>query len=164
MLNAFLEMNKRLFFLIVICLLIIYRCFNNREKDNSTAKTTKLIELASSFEGVKYRAGGMTKKGMDCSGLVSVCFKSIDVQLPRSSARMSSVGTKISLNEVEKGDLLFFNIDRLKGKINHVGLVTSTESEIQFIHSTTSKGVIYSSINENYWKDSFVIAKRVITH
>jgi cell wall-associated NlpC family hydrolase len=156
-------MNKKMFFLIIVSLLIIYRCFNNNEKDKASIKIEKIIELANSYKGVRYRAGGTTKKGMDCSGLVTVCFNSIDIELPRSSVAMSLIGNKIPLKKVEKGDLLFFNIDRLKGKINHVGLVISMKPEIQFIHSTTSKGVIISSLEENYWKDSFVIAKRVIT-
>ncbi|MFY7669563.1 C40 family peptidase [Tenacibaculum sp. MEBiC06402] len=156
-------MNKKLFIVIIISLIWVYKCFNNRV-DESAVKIEKLLDVAQSFEGVNYRAGGTTKRGMDCSGLVSTSFKSIDVKLPRSSASMSTVGTKVSLKKIQKGDLLFFNIDRLKGKINHVGLVTSTDNEIIFIHSTTSKGVIYSSMKENYWKNSFVIAKRIITH
>lgn len=157
-------MNRKVFFVVIIGLIYLYRCFNSNEEKDTYQKIEKLVQKAQSFEGVGYRAGGTTKKGMDCSGLVTTTFKSLDIKLPRSSAGMSTIGTEIPLDKIEKGDLLFFNIDRLKGNINHVGLVTSIEDEVLFIHSTTSKGVIYSSLNENYWKDSFVIAKRIITH
>lgn len=121
------------------------------------------MNIASSYNGVPYRAGGTTKKGMDCSGLVTTCFKEIGVQLPRSSSTMSTKGKKISLSNIQKGDLLFFNIARLKGGINHVGLVTHvTKDNIDFIHSTTSKGVISNSLNQPYWKEAFVKAKRVL--
>lgn len=156
-------MNRRVLLLIVVCLVVIYRCFNSNDESSKQESVKKVLKLADSFNGVTYKAGGTTKKGMDCSGLVTVCFKSIDISLPRSSQGMSAIGDKITLSKVEKGDLLFFNIDRLKGKINHVGLVTAVKPEILFIHSTTSKGVIYSSMEEEYWKISFVIAKRVIT-
>ena len=157
-------MNKKVFIFIIICLICLYKCFNRNEEKETFHKIEKLVQKAQSFEGVNYRAGGTTKKGMDCSGLITTTFKSLDIKLPRSSAGMSTIGTKIPLEKIKKGDLLFFNIDRLKGKINHVGLVTSIEEEVLFIHSTTSKGVTYSSLNESYWKDSFVIAKRIITH
>ena len=157
-------MNRRVLLLIVVCLVVIYRCFNSNAESTEQESIQKVLKLADSFNGVTYKAGGTTKKGMDCSGLVTVCFKSIDVSLPRSSQRMSSIGDEITLSKIKKGDLLFFNIDRLKGKINHVGLVTTVKPEILFIHSTTSKGVIYSSMQEKYWKNSFVVAKRVITH
>ena len=76
---------------------------------------------------------------------------------------MSTEGEKVSIDEVVVGDLLFFNIDRLQGSINHVGLVTSVnDNSVKFIHSTTKKGVIVSSMNETYWSDAFVKAKRIL--
>ncbi|MCH2034905.1 MAG: C40 family peptidase [Tenacibaculum sp.] len=158
-------MNKKVLFILIVTLFCIYRCFNRDERAETNHKIEKVIDLAKSFKGVCYRAGGTSRLGMDCSGLVITCFNIVDIGLPRSSSSMSEHGEKIPLEEISKGDLLFFNIDRLKGKVNHVGLVTSIkEEEIEFIHSTTSKGVIYSSLTENYWKNSFVVAKRIITH
>ncbi|AUC14121.1 hypothetical protein BTO06_02635 [Tenacibaculum sp. SZ-18] len=158
-------MNKKVLLIIIITLFCVYRCFIKDERAETNHKIEKVINLAKSFKGVCYRTGGTSRLGMDCCGLVITCFNLVDVGLPRSSSSMSNHGKKIPLDEIAKGDLLFFNIARLKGKINHVGLVTSVkENEIEFIHSTTSKGVIYSSMTENYWKDSFVVAKRIITN
>ncbi|WP_299162919.1 C40 family peptidase [uncultured Tenacibaculum sp.] len=162
-------MNKRLLLLFLIISFITFRyCSQRKETSNNSiihsenSKINKLIAVANSYKGISYRAGGATKKGMDCSGLVNSSFKQIGIQLPRSSSAISFKGKEINLNEVRKGDLLFFDIARLKGGINHVGLVTSIDNgDIQFIHSTTSKGVIVSSMSESYWKKEFVIAKRV---
>ncbi|CAL2102732.1 NlpC/P60 family protein [Tenacibaculum sp. 190130A14a] len=158
-------MNKRLLLLILIVGFIVFRFINQGEEEvkEEHTKVTQIISLANSYKGVAYRAGGTTKRGMDCSGLVTTVFRAFDMQLPRSSALMSREGEEISLEEVREGDLLFFDIARLKGNINHVGLVTSIEKgNILFIHSTTSRGVITTSINEPYWKEAFVKAKRVL--
>ncbi len=162
-------MKQRVVLLISIITFIIY-CFFKTEKKQSSNKmpplislADKVISIANSYNGVPYKPGGNTSKGMDCSGLVQTSFKQINVLLPRSSSSMSNKGTKITLTEIQLGDLLFFNINRLKGKINHVGLVTSIKNnDIRFIHSTTSKGVITTSLNETYWKNSFVKAKRIL--
>ncbi|WP_299108283.1 C40 family peptidase [uncultured Tenacibaculum sp.] len=158
-------MNKRLLLFIFIVGFIVFRYWNQGGETTSeeNSEVVALITLAKSYEGVSYRAGGTTKRGMDCSGLVTTVFRAFDKSLPRSSALMSREGVEIPLSKVKKGDLLFFDIARLKGNINHVGLVTSVENgEVKFIHSTTSKGVITTSINEPYWKEAFVKAKRVL--
>ena len=157
-------MRKQLLLLLIIIGFIVFRFIKQGEETyiEEKSKVEELITLANSYKGVAYRAGGTTKSGMDCSGLVTTVFKAFDKKLPRSSASMSKKGAEVSLSEVKKGDLLFFDISRLKGGINHVGLVVSVNNDdVQFIHSTSSKGVIVSSMKESYWKKEFVKAKRV---
>lgn len=157
-------MRKQLLLLLIIIGFIVFRFIKQGEETykEEKSKVEELITIANSYKGVAYRAGGTTKSGMDCSGLVTTVFKVFDKKLPRSSASMSKKGAEVSLSEVKKGDLLFFDISRLKGGINHVGLVISVNNDdVQFIHSTTSKGVIVSSMKESYWKKEFVKAKRV---
>lgn len=125
--------------------------------------TDKIIKTALSYNGTKYKYGGTTKKGMDCSGLIYTSFTSHDISLHRSSAMMATQGKKIRLNDVQKGDLLFFRTDKKAGKINHVGLIVDIEDDdVKFIHSTTSRGVIVSSIKDGYWNHAFVEARRVL--
>ncbi|WP_241657560.1 C40 family peptidase [Flavobacterium cerinum] len=124
----------------------------------------QIVNNAMQFEGVRYRGGGTTKAGMDCSGMVYATFQIFDTTLPRSSHEMAKAGKEIKLSEVKKGDLLFFKNNRRRSVINHVGLVTEVtpEGEVKFIHSSTSSGVIVSSMNEPYNARTFVQASRVV--
>ena len=122
----------------------------------------QMINNAMEFIGVRYRGGGKTTAGMDCSGMVTAVFDIFDLKLPRSSHEMATVGEKIDEKEVKKGDLIFFNTNR-RG-ISHVGIVTEVtdDHEIKFIHSSTSQGVVISSMNEPYYKKTFVQINRVL--
>tara|TARA_R110000868_G_scaffold252529_6_gene509218 strand:+ start:15319 stop:15879 length:561 start_codon:yes stop_codon:yes gene_type:complete len=128
-----------------------------------TKKTEQIINTALTFSGVRYKFGGTTDKGMDCSGLLYVAFGEHDIQLPRSSYQMAEEGEKINLKNISKGDLLFFGTSRRKNNINHVGLVVQVDGdEIKFIHSTSSRGVIVSSLREGYWNYAFIKATRIL--
>lgn len=125
----------------------------------------QLVNNALEFSGVRYRGGGTTKEGMDCSGMVYATFQIFDITLPRSSADMAAgAGHEIKLTEVKKGDLLFFNNNPKRKRINHVGLVTEVteDGEIKFIHSSTSQGVMVSSMSEPYNSRTFIQANRVV--
>ncbi len=122
----------------------------------------QMINNAMEFMGVKYRTGGTSKAGMDCSGMVTAVFNIFDKSIPRSSRDMAQVGQKVADKEVQKGDLIFFKTNG-RSSINHVGLVIGTDAEgIQFIHSSTSQGVIVSSTKEAYYKKAFAQVNRVL--
>lgn len=133
------------------------------EETTSTEEIKKeIIAYAKSFEGTRYKFGGTTKSGMDCSGLICVAFKKKDIDLPRISRDIATKGIFISFKDIEPGDLVFFKTSR-RNTINHVGLVVEAKrGEVKFIHSTTRAGVIISSLSENYWKNAFVQVRRVI--
>ncbi|MCG1035996.1 C40 family peptidase [Polaribacter sargassicola] len=133
-----------------------------QKEDKYLVKVDSILANAYKFINVPYKYGGTTKKGMDCSGLVYVAFKSQNYKMPRVTREMAKIGKEVSLDEVKKGDLLFFDTKKTNKKINHVGLVVSKkEEEILFINSTTSKGVIISSLLSAYWKNTFVKAMSV---
>ena len=126
-------------------------------------ETFNIIDHALQFLGTRYKYGGTTPEGMDCSGLIYTCFLQNDIELPRSSRDMAQLGEKLDLPDVRTGDLLFFMTDRRKKNINHVGLVVELDADnIFFIHSSTSRGVIISALNENYWIQNFVMARRIL--
>jgi len=126
-------------------------------------KSEDIIDTALSYSGVRYKYGGTTRKGIDCSGLLYISFMEHDIYLPRVSFYMANEGKRIDLNEVTKGDLLFFSTSKRRKRINHVGLVVAIEGgEIKFIHATTSRGVIVSSLQEGYWNYAFVKATRIL--
>ena len=82
--------------------------------------------------------------------------------MPRTTWTLKEATEQIKVKDVEKGDLLFFATGRNKRRLNHVGLVVNvTPAEIQFIHSSTSKGVIISSLNQPFWLGSYLSAGRL---
>ncbi|MEL1241759.1 peptidoglycan endopeptidase [Flavobacterium flavipallidum] len=123
----------------------------------------QLICTASENIGVRYRSGGVTKDGFDCSGLMFSTFGSYDIQLPRSSIEQSQIGTKINAEEAKKGDLIFFKTNG-RSRINHVGMVVevAADGEIKFIHASTSSGVIISSTKEEYYSKRVTQINRVL--
>lgn len=127
---------------------------------SSNPTINSVIESAMGYLGTRYKYGGTSPKGMDCSGLVFTSFQNNNITVGRSSYEMSEQGSAVKLKNVEVGDLLFFITGRGK-RINHVGLVIAvSNSDVKFIHSTTSRGVIISSINEGYWSSTFKWARR----
>lgn len=141
---------------------------NEKGADDVAVTTTEnylavqMINNAMEFMGVKYRTGGTSKAGMDCSGMVTAVFNIFDKAIPRTSRDMAQIGQKIADKEVQKGDLIFFKTNG-RSSINHVGLVIGTDDDgIQFIHSSTSQGVIVSSTKEAYYKRAFAQVNRVL--
>jgi cell wall-associated NlpC family hydrolase len=135
----------------------------NDKIEPSKSKAESIIEYAKQFEGVRYKWGGTTKSGMDCSGLVYESFRAYDVILTRISRDMAKRGDKISLKDVSTGDLLFFNTGNRRNSINHVGLIINIrDNNIEFIHATTNNGVITSWLNEDYWLKAFTEARRIL--
>lgn len=138
---------------------------DSSDSSKSVANTElidQLISTASDKIGTRYRSGGTTTKGFDCSGLMCNTFGAYNIILPRSSIEQSQYGVKIKTEEARKGDLIFFKTNG-KRHINHVGMIVEvTEEEIKFIHSTNHKGVIISSTKETYYDKNLVQVNRVI--
>ncbi|SRX54704.1 C40 family peptidase [Aequorivita sp. CIP111184] len=132
------------------------------KEESPRAIKREIIDYAKTFQGTRYKFGGTTDAGMDCSGLVYTAFQKENITLPRISRDMATKGILISFKDIEEGDLVFFKTSR-KNTITHVGLVVeSKRGEVKFIHSTTHAGVIISSLDEDYWKKAFVEVRRVI--
>jgi cell wall-associated NlpC family hydrolase len=132
-------------------------------KSSNRGPSNNIIDHAKTFQGTPYKYGGTTIRGMDCSGLVYVAFQQEDIQLPRVSRDMAKKGKRISITKANEGDLVFFQTNKNNNQINHVGLVVSNKKGVlKFIHSTSSKGVIISSLDERYWKSAFVEARNIL--
>lgn len=111
---------------------------------------------AAPWLGTPYRLGGMSQDGIDCSGFAWVMHSEVSHRkLPRTTKDQWSAGAPVNVNQLRPGDLLFFNTSG-KG-ISHVGVFIEGN---QFVHASTSKGVMYSSTTEAYWTESFLGARR----
>ena len=136
---------------------------NSSSTINYSTATKNVVDNAKQFDGVRYKYGGTTKKGMDCSGLVYTSFKQENIALPRTTTDLSKTGDWIDIKQVQKGDLLFFATKKNSRTINHVGIVTESRvGNVEFIHASTSKGVMVSNLAERYWYFAFVQARRVM--
>ena len=158
---------KKTVFLFVLFSLVMSSCSSSktvvRKTTKPTTKVDRIVAEALKYKGVRYRFGGTTKSGMDCSGIVFVAYGSENIHLPRVSRDMAKKGKKIPLSSVKKGDLLFFRTSNRRRSINHVGLVVShKKGQIRFVHATTSRGVIVSDLSEKYWKKAFVKAAKIL--
>ncbi len=130
--------------------------------EDSSYLTEQLIHSATNKIGIRYKSGGITDEGYDCSGLMFTIFNLYHINLPHSSFDQAKLGVVIEKENAKKGDLIFFETNG-RNRINHVGMVVEiTDDEIKFIHSSTSSGVIISSTKEPYYQKSFVQINRVL--
>ena len=123
-----------------------------------SAQPDKLQQVVESYLGTPYRYGEKSRSGIDCSGFVSTVFRKVyDLQLPHSSKKIREYGVRVSLRRARPGDLVFFRGGYLR-RINHVGIYMG---EGRFIHASSSRGVIYSELEEEYYKRRFAEIRRV---
>ncbi len=118
----------------------------------------RLMDQYASWKGVRYRLGGDTKKGIDCSGFVQRTFREqFGLELPRSTWEQQETGKSISRTSLRTGDLVLF---RAGSTGRHVGIYIGNN---QFVHASTSSGVMISNLDEPYWKKRYNEARRILT-
>lgn len=116
-----------------------------------------LLQQVDEWMGVRYRSGGNSKKGIDCSGFTSTIFANYcGLQLPRTSKQQYEHCEKIEPDQLRAGDLLFFNT-RGRG-VSHVGIYLGNN---KFIHASVSNGVMVSDRFEPYYSKRFLGAGRI---
>lgn len=112
---------------------------------------SKLFSFISDWYGAPYKYGGCQKSGIDCSCFTSLLYEKVyHRRLARSASDMYKDCEKIPLEDAREGDLIFFKISG--GAISHVGIYLRNK---WFVHASTSKGVIISSMEEAYYKKYF---------
>ena len=121
----------------------------------------RILSEFAQWEGVKYKLGGASKKGIDCSSLMQEIYHAafadtLNERLPRTTAHQINHGVGTSRAELRPGDLVFF---RMTPAERHVGVYIG---DTQFVHASTSQGVKISSLQNDYWKKRYTTARRVI--
>ncbi|WP_454834334.1 C40 family peptidase [Pseudomonas lini] len=122
-----------------------------------------ILERGMSLIGTRYRFGGTSEAGFDCSGFIGYLFREeAGMNLPRSTREMINVDAPlVARSALKPGDLLFFATNGRRGRVSHAGIYLGDN---QFIHSSSRKsgGVRIDNLGDSYWSKTFIEAKRAL--
>lgn len=131
--------------------------YYGNQAPETSALASAIVATAKSCLGVKYKWGGESMSGFDCSGLVQYVYKQNGITLGRTVSKQYASGTSISKDELQPGDLVFFQNTYTTG-LSHVGIYIG---DGQFIHAS-SDGVMTSSLSNTYWSSHYYGCRRVL--
>ncbi len=125
-------------------------------KDEKAIKSA--LDLAyKDWKGVPYILGGAGYTGVDCSSFMQIVFGDyFEIKLPRNTREQMKEGSSVKRNKIKLGDMVFFKTGR---DSYHVGVMVNNE---QFLHASTSSGVMISGLQERYWADAYLTTRRVL--
>lgn len=116
----------------------------------------RLLQQYERWRGTPYKMGGLSKRGIDCSGFVYITYRNVfGVKVPRTTRQLVYTGTEVARSQIEPGDLLIFKTGY---KQRHVGIYVGKG---YFVHASTSSGVTISNIHTHYWARAYREARRV---
>ena len=171
--NRNFSINKSPLIILLILFLFSAGCASQMDE-----KKEMLHQTIRSYLGTPYQWGNSSRKGIDCSGFTQEVYKKAGITLPRTAREQYDTGKKVDKDELEYGDLVFFNtkpliflsscffpcilfnieVPSVYG-ITHVGIYIEND---KFVHSSASRGVISENINNPYWEKRFVGARRLL--
>ncbi len=165
-------MRRSLYIFAIVSVLLATGCKSSKTVTGSTSSYDKnrpddtrieipelygdeklLVDEALTWLGTRYKYGGKDYNGTDCSGLtMQVYMKALGIALPRSSREQQQFCKSIHKSKLNAGDLVFFCTGRDKTRVSHVGLYVGNG---QIIHSSASRGVIVSRLEEKYYTSTY---------
>jgi cell wall-associated NlpC family hydrolase len=126
------------------------------EEPVETVTNERLISFLENWYGIPYKYGGSDRTGIDCSAFSYMLMDSVyGVALPRTASSQYEMGVKIKKEQLQQGDLVFFNTT---GGISHVGVYLANG---KFVHAATSTGVVISDLEDMYYKKRYIGAAHV---
>jgi len=118
---------------------------------------SSLFSFIDEWWATRYRYGGTSKKGIDCSAFTSLLMSTVfAVKLPRTAREQYNESEKVNRDEMAEGDLVFFNT---RGGVSHVGVYLGGD---YFVHASTNQGVMISSLEEPYYEKRFIGGGRIL--
>lgn len=128
--------------------------FQRNVQPQQSNASQKVLNAYRHWAGTRYRLGGTTKAGIDCSAFVKATMSSaFNIDLPRSTAEQRHIGRAIAKSELRPGDLVFFRNN------NHVGVYVGGG---KFVHAGSSTGVTIASLSDKYWARTYTQSRRVM--
>lgn len=126
-------------------------------KSGENQETVNLLKRHyQKWRGTPYADGGMSASGMDCSGFTVLAYRDLfGLNLPRTASEQAEFGQEVAREDLEPGDLVFFQTGRVK---RHVGIYLKDD---QFLHVSLSRGVTISSLDDGYWRKKYWQARRL---
>jgi cell wall-associated NlpC family hydrolase len=140
-------MIRKIAYVVPVCFLI----------SASSALADDVVDLAATLIGRPYVWGAEGPRAFDCSGLTQYVYQEFGIELPRRAVDQSKFGDHV--RRLQPGDLLFFSTDSRQSLVTHVGLY---EGHGMMIQASKRHGrVRRDSVEEPYWRERFMIARRV---
>ena len=135
---------------------------NKQENDTSTLssqlpkKTQVFSDFYNEWKNVKYKMGGTSKSGIDCSAFTQKIYKEkFDITIPRTTVTQVNIGTEVKKSELIPGDLVFFKTSKTD---KHVGVYVGDN---KFLHASI-KGIQYTSMDKPFYKKNYWTSRRIM--
>ena len=159
------KINFKLFFILVGLTVIFSSCRTSapRLDYQALARASVLLGIDINLEDdhklYLEAGGGDSKRGTDCSGMVYQIYRKVyRIQVPRNTEELKNKSNKVAKRNLKEGDLVFFSSNRSRKRVAHVGIYLKSG---KFIHSSTSRGVIVSRLNEDYYLRHWISGGRI---
>lgn len=131
---------------------------NTQINQSGSIDQSTMGKIIAGYLRTPYQLGGTGKLGIDCSGLVYVVYRDYNsTRLPKNTDKLYHDLKRVDYQNCHYGDLLFFSFDNTN--VSHVGIYVGNN---KFVHASQSRGVIISSMNEDYYRNNYKGARRVI--
>ena len=138
-----------------------FESYNGEDSVTVTTVRDSIVDYAKSYLGTPYKYGQASPSGFDCSGFTWYVLNHFNVQIPRASIAYSTLGTRVTLENCQKGDIILFTgTDPTEKRVGHVGIIVSNSNgKLEFIHASSSDnhfGVVITDYYHSAYPKRFI--------